>query len=115
LDRPKKKTRTEIPSEATAAPEEPAAGPSKRLQEFMDVMKGVDPTAPIVETTTNVKEKSRKGKERSPSPQPTVAVEEDDDAAWLAKRRGRVEGGDEGDGGAATVSHSTLVACNYSS
>jgi multiple RNA-binding domain-containing protein 1 len=65
------------------------------LKEFMDVMKGVDPTLPDAKpegvknkegVKNNEEGKSRKGKEKSVEP-----VEEiDDDAAWLARRTGAV-------------------------
>ncbi|KAK6907587.1 multiple RNA-binding domain-containing protein 1 [Kwoniella mangroviensis CBS 8507] len=85
------------------------AGPSKRLQEFMDVMKGVDPssstdssastsTANAVpseqgwvadgQTSTSKKEKSKKGKEKSSEPEEIAEGQgDDDDAAWLRRRQ----------------------------
>lgn len=57
----------------------------------MDVMKGVDPTAPPVESAPK---KSKKGKERAtPESDAEAEVDEDDDdAAWLAKRQAALEG-----------------------
>nr|XP_019050622.1 multiple RNA-binding domain-containing protein 1 [Kwoniella bestiolae CBS 10118]OCF29552.1 multiple RNA-binding domain-containing protein 1 [Kwoniella bestiolae CBS 10118] len=69
------------------------AGPSKRLQEFMDVMKGNDPSASTSAATSArqtpaKKEKSKKGKEKSSEPEEVGEVQgEDDDAAWLRKRQ----------------------------
>ncbi|WRT65936.1 uncharacterized protein IL334_002887 [Kwoniella shivajii] len=84
---------------------QPAAGPSKRLQEFMDVMKGGDKATPtstskpdavpgdegwIADGLNTKKEKSKKGKEKSSEPElnPDANVDgEDDDAAWLRRRQ----------------------------
>ncbi|WVQ97046.1 hypothetical protein IAU59_004156 [Kwoniella sp. CBS 9459] len=92
---------------------QPAAGPSKRLQEFMDVMKGVDASAApaasgsgLASTSNAVPGEegwvadglrgkganadvnaSKKGKERSPQPQSEEVEEVDDDAAWLRRRQ----------------------------
>ncbi|KAI9634522.1 multiple RNA-binding domain-containing protein 1 [Dioszegia hungarica] len=88
-EKPSKKPRLDRQQDTGYAPppdgrDGPAeAGPSKRLKEFMDVMKGVDPTAPEAAPKEFVP--SRKGKEKSVEPE----VEEvDDDAAWLARRTG---------------------------
>ncbi|WWC88133.1 uncharacterized protein L201_003037 [Kwoniella dendrophila CBS 6074] len=89
---------------------QPTAGPSKRLQEFMDVMKGGDPssststTAPTMNTNAvpgeqgwiadgqiTKTEKSKKGKEKSIEPEEGSIVNglegEDDDAAWMRRRQ----------------------------
>ncbi|WVQ85516.1 multiple RNA-binding domain-containing protein 1 [Cryptococcus sp. DSM 104549] len=89
-----------------AAAEAGKPGPSKRLQEFMDVMKGVDSTATKAESSAAVtavpgeegwvadgmkkeEKKSKKGKEKE---EEHVVVEEvDDDAAWLRRRQTAVE------------------------
>nr|XP_031859355.1 multiple RNA-binding domain-containing protein 1 [Kwoniella shandongensis]KAA5526427.1 multiple RNA-binding domain-containing protein 1 [Kwoniella shandongensis] len=108
-------------SDATADAQQPAAGPSKRLQEFMDVMKGADATSTTATTTTastsaatavpgdagwvadglkkDKPEKSKKGKERSAEPE-TVVEEVDDDAAWLKRRQTALEA--EGEAGSST-------------
>lgn len=69
--------------------------PSKRLQEFMSVMKGVDPAMAPPEASTSTgegtkKEKSVKGKEKSEEPEEPEA--DDDDAAWLRRRQAVLEG-----------------------
>lgn len=78
---------------------QPEAGPSKSLQEFMQVMKGDDPTAPAP-AEAPVKE-TKKGKERDTTPPPAQAQgpEDDDDAAWLARRKGNLGGLDDVEGG----------------
>lgn len=80
----------QAPIPGQAEDDKPIAGPSKRLQEFMDVMKGSDPTKPTeanaVQPTKKPKvEKSDKGKERAED-EVEEAVD-DDDAAWLERRR----------------------------
>lgn len=78
------------------------AGPSKSLQEFMEVMKGVDPTAAVPEVAA--RKESKKGKERDVTPPPAQVADDDDDAAWLAKRKGNLGGLDEdGEQGSAVV------------
>lgn len=69
--------------------------PSKRLQEFMSVMKGVDPAMAPPEASTSTgegtkKERSVKGKEKSEEPEEPEA--DDDDAAWLRRRQAVLEG-----------------------
>ncbi|OXG90689.1 multiple RNA-binding domain-containing protein 1 [Cryptococcus neoformans A2-102-5] len=69
--------------------------PNKRLQEFMSVMKGVDPAMAPPEASTSTaegtkKEKSVKGKEKSEEPEEAEA--DDDDAAWLRRRQAALEG-----------------------
>lgn len=70
--------------------------PSKRLQEFMSVMKGVDPAMAPSEASTSTaegtkkKEKSVKGKEKSEEPEEPEA--DDDDATWLRRRQAALEG-----------------------
>lgn len=69
--------------------------PNKRLQEFMSVMKGVDPAMAPPEASTSTaegtkKEKSVKGKEKSEEPEEAEAG--DDDAAWLRRRQAALEG-----------------------
>lgn len=80
--------------------EVPVAGPSKQLQEFMDVMKGQEGAVPGGSGAAvpgdqswvadglkkEKKEKSKKGKEKAEEEVEDVA-EEDDDAAWLRKRQ----------------------------
>ena len=82
---------------------QPEAGPSKSLQEFMQVMKGDDPTAPVP-AVAPVKE-TKKGKERDTTPLPAQeqGPEEDDDAAWLARRKGNLGGLDDVEGGEDAV------------
>nr|XP_018264963.1 multiple RNA-binding domain-containing protein 1 [Kwoniella dejecticola CBS 10117]OBR87121.1 multiple RNA-binding domain-containing protein 1 [Kwoniella dejecticola CBS 10117] len=68
------------------------AGPTKRLQEFMDVMKGNEASSSKADapSTTNgnaKKEKSKKGKEKSVEPGEEGPEGEDDDAAWLRRRQ----------------------------
>lgn len=116
--KPAKRAKTE----ASGSNDEPRAeaGPSKGLKEFMDVMKGVDPTAPsadavavpgdkgwVAEGTKEAKAKaSKKGKEKATSGSDDEAEddnEDDDDAAWLARRQ-KALGGD-GDESVAVVRH----------
>lgn len=85
---------------------QPEAGPSKRLQEFMDVMKGVDVARPSEASSANelavpgepgwVADGQKKGKaDRKPSgkgkekaeEEEVIAEDADDDAAWLERRR----------------------------
>jgi multiple RNA-binding domain-containing protein 1 len=99
------------------------AGPSKRLQEFMDVMKGQEGVVPggsggavpgeegwvadglKGKDTAKVKE-SKKGKEKSVEPEQEDVQEEDDDAAWLKRRQTTAlgEGSDSAQDGAPRVS-----------
>ncbi|WWC68401.1 uncharacterized protein I206_102327 [Kwoniella pini CBS 10737] len=81
---------------------QPQAGPSKRLQEFMDVMKGNEPSTSNTNSSNAVpgdqgwvadgksqppkSEKSKKGKEKSVEPEESPEGE-DDDAAWLRRRQ----------------------------
>ncbi|KAK8865652.1 multiple RNA-binding domain-containing protein 1 [Kwoniella newhampshirensis] len=113
-DKPKAATVT-----ATITDALPAAGPSKRLQEFMEVMKGADGTSTtaIASSSTSAatavprdagwiadglkkdkQEKSKKGKEKSAEPE--VAEEIDDDAAWLRRRQTALES--EGEAGSSS-------------
>lgn len=71
----------------------PDAGPSKRLQEFMDVMKGVDASKPLEEGPAAKRPKKDK-ETRKPFAEESVSDEadnqpqdDDDDAAWLRGRR----------------------------
>lgn len=120
-----KKTRTERTREddkpntngdgVEAQDEQSKAGSSsKSLQEFLDVMKGVDPSAPVGESSTAAKAKDvGKGKQRDPTPEvaPIDGIaEDDDDAAWLAKRKGNLEGVAEGEG--APVGEVSHVICS---
>ncbi|KAK4688469.1 multiple RNA-binding domain-containing protein 1, partial [Tremellales sp. Uapishka_1] len=108
---PSKKAKLmENPSTSANLEPLPTAGPSKRLQEFMDVMKGVDPSAMLPESSAagavpgeagwvadglKEKEKGRKGKEKETVADAVREVEVDegdDDAAWLRKRQKAMEG-----------------------
>lgn len=78
----------------------PVAGPSKQLQEFMDVMKGQEGAVPGSSGVAvpgdqgwvadgkgkEKKEKSKKGKEKADEEEEVDAAE-DDDAAWFRKRQ----------------------------
>ncbi|TYJ55742.1 multiple RNA-binding domain-containing protein 1 [Cryptococcus floricola] len=68
------------------AEEEAAPRENKRLAEFMNVMKGVDPTINPEASSSKPekKEKSKKGKEKSEEPEEPEA---DDDAEWLRRRQ----------------------------
>lgn len=120
---PKPAKRAKIAKETEEEDEtpQPKAGPSKRLKEFMDVMKGVDPTAVdhsaaavpgeagwVAEGTKAAKAKaSSKGKERA-TPKAESGDEagegdDDDDAAWLARRQGAIAGGDGDEPAASKV------------
>ena len=89
------------------------ARPSKRFNEFMEVMKGDDST-PVALTSTSTavpgehgwamagepkkrKEKRKNGKEKAEDSADTQAVqgterEDDDDAAWLKRRQAGLNG-----------------------
>lgn len=90
-------------NETSTPTDKPVAGPSKRLQEFMDVMKGSDPSKPTEEGAANAgvkgprgseKNASVKGKQKAEEAEPEDA-EADDDAAWLERRRKAALGGEE--------------------
>ena len=105
----KKKTKIpDLPTANDGAPENPLvaeAGPSnKRLQEFMEVMRGTNPGKSTDEVAGAVPgekgwvadgqksqqspKSKRKGKEKDISLSPQASEdEEDDDAAWLKKRQ----------------------------
>ncbi|WVF70675.1 hypothetical protein IAT40_005468 [Kwoniella sp. CBS 6097] len=109
--------------QSTSSERQPAAGPSKRLQEFMDVMKGVDPSASGSGSGSGsannavpgeegwvadglkgaAKKESKKGKEKSPQLQEEQVEEVDDDAAWLRRRQTALAEA-EGESSAARVS-----------
>lgn len=85
---------------------QPEAGPSKSLQEFMQVMKGVDPTAPVAEPTQKAELKKGKQRDTTPPVEQSAVADDDDDAAWLAKRKANLGGLDEsleGDAGASVM------------
>jgi len=99
-----KRAKLDQPSKAVVQPEEaPAAGPSKQLQEWMDVMKGKDSSVPggsagvvpgeegwVADGLQKGKPKvdSKKGKEKDEeAAKEEQPAEEDDDAAWLRKRQ----------------------------
>ncbi|ORX35409.1 hypothetical protein BD324DRAFT_632729 [Kockovaella imperatae] len=102
------KTAEKVPSAASI----PQAGPSKQLQEFMNVMKGNDqqvlpggtdalvPGDPGWKADGSKKDKSKsksaKGKERQVEEE--AGDEDDDDAAWLRKRQTAALEGDQDDG-----------------
>ncbi|OCF32912.1 multiple RNA-binding domain-containing protein 1 [Kwoniella heveanensis BCC8398] len=105
----KQATKSDNTDATSSSARQPAAGPSKRLQEFMDVMKGVDTSASAASASgsgsAKNKKESKKGKERSPKPQgeEEVVEEVDDDAAWLRRRQTALAEA-EGESSAARVS-----------
>jgi multiple RNA-binding domain-containing protein 1 len=101
--KPKRVKLEQPPKKDSQMEEAPAAGPSKQLQEWMDVMKGTDSSVPggsagvvpgeegwVADGLQKDKKKaeSKKGQEKA---QEAVDEEEtgedDDDAAWLRKRQ----------------------------
>jgi multiple RNA-binding domain-containing protein 1 len=106
-----------------AKPDLNKPGPSKHLQEFLQVMKGDETSGniPVEDAavpgdagwkadglkTVGKEKKSVKGKERDDTPPSAVAeqsVEDDDDAAWLKKRQKALEVDGADDAAPAPVS-----------
>lgn len=116
------------PSPNVTKPDLNKPGPSKHLQEFLQVMKGDETSGniPVEDAAvpgdagwkadglkaTGKEKKSVKGKERDDTPPSATAeesLEEDDDAAWLKKRQKALEidGADEAAPASAPVSNPT--------
>lgn len=71
--------------------------PSKEFKEFMEVMKGGDDIT--AESSALAQGASKKGKEKALQKpledEESEPEAEDDDAAWLARRRGALDGDDD--------------------